>query len=192
VLILGSPADLPGHLLLTQQPVDYLAPPARCLPLLKAAARLLSVVPPRVPDRPEKPPVYSAEILLVEDDHVNQLITTMFLAKMGYHVTIAGSGKEACAALEKQAYDLILMDCQMPEMDGFQATRIIREKERAQEPSGHQPTPIIALSSGVVKEERDRSRAAGMDDFLSKPIEKQQLESILSTWLNRTKATSPT
>jgi CheY-like chemotaxis protein len=82
------------------------------------------------------------------------------------------------------------MDCQMPEMDGFQATRIIREKERAKENGHRHSTPIIALSAGVLKEERDRCRAAGMDDCLPKPLEKQQLESALSTWLNRAETTA--
>jgi CheY-like chemotaxis protein len=192
IVILGSPADLSPHLLPAAQPVEYLPQPVRCLALLKAAVQALSRVPAPAPKpaEPAKEELRSPEILLVEDDHINQLITTMFLVKMGYHVTTAGSGKEACAAIDQRAYDLILMDCQMPEMDGFQATRIIREKERAKENGHRHSTPIIALSAGVLKEERDRCRAAGMDDCLPKPLEKQQLESALSTWLNRAETTA--
>jgi PAS domain S-box-containing protein len=192
IVILGSPPDLSPHLLPAAQPVEYLPQPVRCLALLKAAVQALSRVPAPAPKpaEPAKEELRSPEILLVEDDHINQLITTMFLVKMGYHVTTAGSGKEACAAIDQRAYDLILMDCQMPEMDGFQATRIIREKERAKENGHRHSTPIIALSAGVLKEERDRCRAAGMDDCLPKPLEKQQLESALSTWLNRAETTA--
>jgi len=193
ILVLGPPA---GSRTFTQ-PVDYLPQPVRFLPFLKAVAACLAKASVATAPKPElpkpevtKPATRSPEILLVEDDHINQLITTMFLAKMGYHVTTAGSGQEACDAAEHHVYDLILMDCQMPDMDGFQATRIIREKEAAKSNGHRHSTPIIALSAGVLKEERDRCRAAGMDDFLAKPIEKQQLEAALSTWLNRTKATA--
>jgi len=193
LLVLGTPA---GSLAFTQ-PVDCLPQPVRFLPFLKAVTACLAKTPAPAASKPEppkpepaKPAIKSPEILLVEDDHINQLITTMFLAKMGYHVTTAGSGKEACDATERHAYDLILMDCQMPDMDGFEATRIIREKEAAKSNGHRHYTPIIALSAGVLKEERDRCRAAGMDDFLAKPIEKQHLEAALSTWLNRTKATA--
>jgi CheY-like chemotaxis protein len=119
-----------------------------------------------------------AEVLLVEDNRVNQMIARLLLEKLGCRVEIAVNGREACTALQHRSYDVVFMDCQMPEMDGFEATRNIRLRE-----AGGRRTPIIALTAGVLKEERDQCYAAGMDDFLSKPISKPELESALENWL---------
>ncbi len=100
------------------------------------------------------------------------------LEKIGCRVVIAENGLEACAAAKERPYDLIFMDCQMPVMDGFEATRTIRRTE-----AGKTRTPIIALTAGALKEERDQCYEAGMDDFLSKPIMKQELAKALEAWL---------
>jgi CheY-like chemotaxis protein len=117
-------------------------------------------------------------ILVVEDNRINQIVVTLLLEKLGCLVDIARNGREACAALELKSYGLVLMDCQMPEMDGFEATRKIRRSEGA---SRH--TPIVALTAGVLKEERDQCFSAGMDAFLSKPVSYQILETTLLYWL---------
>jgi CheY-like chemotaxis protein len=127
-----------------------------------------------------------AEILVVEDNRVNQMIATLLLQKLGCRVEVARNGVEACNALERRSFDLILMDCQMPEMDGFEATRTIRSRE-----NGGRRTPIIALTAGVLKEERDQCYQAGMDGFLSKPISNDELKAALESWLAATRAQGP-
>jgi len=108
-------------------------------------------------------------ILLAEDNLVNQRLAVKVLTKRGYHVEVAGDGKEAVAAFEGEPFDLILMDVQMPEMDGFEATAMIREKER--EKGGH--IPIIAMTAHAMKGDRERCLDAGMDEYVSKPIRPQ-------------------
>jgi two-component system sensor histidine kinase/response regulator len=120
-------------------------------------------------------------VLLVEDNAVNQRLAMRMLEKKGHHVTVAENGKEAVAALEKQKFDVVLMDMQMPEMDGFEATAAIREKERA---TGlHQP--IIALTAHAMKGDREKCLAGGMDGYLTKPIRSLELFEILDGYLAR-------
>jgi CheY-like chemotaxis protein/HPt (histidine-containing phosphotransfer) domain-containing protein len=101
---------------------------------------------------------------------------------------VAGNGKEALKAFSENRYDLILMDCEMPEMDGYEATRSIREEQRLTQP-GHPHVPIIALTANAFKEDRERCLAAGMDDYLSKPFTQGQLAEALERWLNKKPAT---
>jgi CheY-like chemotaxis protein len=112
-------------------------------------------------------------ILLAEDNLINQKVATHLLQKQGHEVKIAANGREALAVLELSRFDLILMDVQMPEMDGVETCRAIREKERG---SGRH-TPIIALTAHAMTGDRDRFLAAGMDGFASKPIRMDELTS---------------
>jgi two-component system, sensor histidine kinase and response regulator len=121
----------------------------------------------------------SLQILLAEDNQVNQKLATRLLEKRGHHVVIASNGKEALLALEKKCFDLVLMDVQMPEMDGLEATRLLREKE---ENSG-QHQAVVAMTALVMKGDRERCMAAGMDGYLSKPIRQQELDDVLDTYL---------
>jgi PAS domain S-box-containing protein len=114
-------------------------------------------------------------ILLAEDNAVNRLLAVRLLEKRGHTVTVAGNGKEALAALEKQSFDLVLMDVQMPEMDGFEATAAIREKEKH---SGSH-LPVIAMTAHAMVGDRERCLAAGMDDYITKPIRIDELTSLL-------------
>ena len=113
-------------------------------------------------------------ILLVEDNAINQKVALLLLERMGYLADVAGSGREALEALERQRYDLVLMDIQMPEMDGLEATRRIR----AEHPPERQPH-IIALTANVLGAQREACLAAGMDDFLAKPITLADLQTAL-------------
>lgn len=122
-----------------------------------------------------------AELLLVEDNATNQKVATHILARLGYsHVVIANNGCEAIEAYNRHPYDLILMDCQMPEMDGYTATQKIREIEAA---NLLNHVPIIAMTAHALKGDKEQCLLAGMDDYISKPISIPKLDSILLRWL---------
>jgi two-component system sensor histidine kinase/response regulator len=142
----------------------------------------------KLPAKAELPPVPQANptfrghrILLVEDNPVNQRVAQRMLQKLAADVTLANNGAEALERLAESTYDAVLMDCQMPVMDGFTAARRIRESERL---SGRgKRLPIIALTANVMSEDRERCIAAGMDAHLGKPIEPAQLVACLSRYL---------
>jgi signal transduction histidine kinase/CheY-like chemotaxis protein len=124
-------------------------------------------------------------LLLVEDNGVNQMVALRMLARLGYQVDLAHHGREALERLARETYDLVLMDCQMPEMDGFEATRIIRDPGSAVLDHG---IPIVAMTANAFEEDRERCLAAGMDDFLAKPVDRNALEAMLARWLPRSAA----
>jgi CheY-like chemotaxis protein len=115
-------------------------------------------------------------VLLAEDNKINQLVGVKQLQKLGYNVDVAGNGLEAVEAWKRNKYSVILMDCQMPEMDGYEATRKIRQLE-AEQNSPH--AQIIAMTASVMREDRDLCLAAGMDDYISKPVDTGELKSAL-------------
>jgi PAS domain S-box-containing protein len=117
------------------------------------------------------PPPSQLHILLAEDNAINQLLAVRMLEKLGHKVVVANNGREALAAVERGHFDLILMDVQMPEMGGFEATAHLRERER--QSGGH--LPIIALTAHAMKGDRERCLAAGMDGYLAKPIQNSEL-----------------
>ena len=121
-------------------------------------------------------------ILIVEDNIINQKVVLNFLKKLGYQADVACNGKEAITALESFSYTLVLMDCQMPEMDGYEATARIRESESGD----HKPkTPIIAMTANAMKGDKEKCLDAGMNDYLSKPLKAEALEAMLKKWLRR-------
>jgi CheY-like chemotaxis protein len=124
-------------------------------------------------------------VLVVEDNLVNQKVAANMIEKLGYRVNVAANGREAVESLARISYALVIMDCQMPEMDGFEATRIIRIQEAGlQQVGGKLPhLPIIAMTANATKEDRDRYLEAGMDDFLSKPVTSKSLAAVLNRWL---------
>ena len=120
-------------------------------------------------------------VLLAEDHPVNQKVASRMLERMGHTVVIAPDGRQALAALEDGDYDLVLMDVQMPEMDGFEAVRTIREREAMD----GQHIPIIALTAHAMQGDRELCLNAGFDDYLTKPIRQAQLQETLQTWKRR-------
>jgi signal transduction histidine kinase/CheY-like chemotaxis protein len=117
-------------------------------------------------------------ILVAEDNRVNQTVITRMLQKLGHRVDVAANGLEAVSALRRVAYDLVFMDCQMPEMDGFGATRAIR----AGEAGTPRHIPIVALTANAMHGDREQCLAAGMDDYIAKPVTKQTLAAALERW----------
>src|SRR5262249_45678800 len=107
---------------------------------------------------------------------------------LGCQVTMAATGREAVAALSQAAYDVVLMDCQMPELDGLEATRMIRAQESQ---AGHKHLPIIALTANAFAQDREACLAAGMHDYLSKPFTLDQLQAVLARWLPPQTVASP-
>ncbi len=124
----------------------------------------------------------SARILLAEDNVINQKVAQKTLYNLGYSVDIASNGREAVTALEHIDYDLVLMDCQMPELDGFEATAYIRNPDS---PVLNHRVPIIAMTANAMTEDRDNCLRAGMDDYLSKPIKKEVIAELLHAWLSK-------
>jgi signal transduction histidine kinase len=125
----------------------------------------------------ERSPQRRARILLVEDNPVNQLVAKGMLGKLGCAVTVSAHGAEALNELEQQDFDLVLMDCNMPVMDGYEASRRIRQ-------SGRWPhLPIVALTANAMPEERERCRAAGMNDYLAKPFRREELVMLIDQWV---------
>jgi len=123
---------------------------------------------------------FVARILLAEDNPINQEVTVAILGGMGYQVSVVPNGLEAVKTLQQVPYDLVLMDCEMPEMDGYEATRRIRdEATKVLNPK----IPILAITASAMPGDRERCLQSGMDDYLPKPIEPERVAQVLARWL---------
>jgi len=154
--------------------------------LLDAMMALLGIESTEDEDSSDKSSISCSQrgpysILLVEDSAINQKLAVALLQKVGHKVSVAGNGVEALDALASQYFDLVLMDVQMPEMDGLEATRIIRQRER--ETGAH--IPIVALTAHALQGDRERCLAAGMDAHVPKPIRAQQLLEAIESLVRR-------
>ncbi len=123
-------------------------------------------------------PKPASRILIAEDSQVNQRLVSALLRKLGYHADLASNGLEVLDAVKRARYDVILMDCRMPEMDGYQAAEAIRAQE-----TGPQRTVIIAVTANAMEGDRQRCLASGMDDFISKPVRIRELSACLEKWI---------
>ena len=119
-------------------------------------------------------------ILVAEDNPVNQKVAQAMLKKMGLRTDVVANGQEAINALQVIPYDLVLMDCQMPEMDGFEATRVIRQEGSK---ALNRRIPIIAMTAATMQGDREKCIQAGMNDFIAKPVQKRELSEMLARWL---------
>ena len=120
------------------------------------------------------------QVLLTEDNPINQEVASSMLENIGCEVEIAENGADAVQALEEREFDLILMDCQMPVMDGYEATRMIRSQ------SPQRSIPVIALTANAMAGDRELCLESGMDDYLSKPVDQENLKNTIDKWLQKT------
>jgi signal transduction histidine kinase/DNA-binding response OmpR family regulator len=159
-------------------------------PFARTAAAASADSPGERGEHPERsaasPSQDRGKVLVADDNAVNQKLACRFLEKLGYHCDVVGNGVEALAALERGSYDAILMDCHMPEMDGFEATLELRRRESR---LGRR-TPVIALTASAMDEDRQRCLAGGMDDYISKPFRADQLDEVLTRWIAVARATT--
>lgn len=139
------------------------------------------------PIEPNEPPVVEVEpeevskrVLLAEDNKINSKVAARQLQKLGYEVDTAMNGQEAVEAMKHTSYGLVLMDCQMPIMDGIEATRTIRRMETTR---SLRQVPIVAMTANFSEEDRQRCKEAGMDDFMTKPVRIKVLGELLEKWV---------
>ena len=161
---------------------DVLVKPVREAHLVTALRKVLGEqvrAVPRIPVAPKRNGTARGHILLAEDNPVNQKVAALMLKKLGFGVDVVSNGKEALEAFQMAPYDLILMDCQMPEMNGFEATQAIRRRQNV-----FRIPPIIALTANAFAGEKEKCLASGMDDYLAKPIKPESLDEKLEYWLS--------
>ena len=183
-LVALSSVDSHAHRGTTEQLgfVAWLQKPARQSTLRDCLRRYhqgAAAAPPAVGPKPLAPAATGGHVLLVEDNPINCEVATGLLELLGYHVDSAEDGRQACTLTATHPYSVILMDCQMPVMDGFTATATIRERERQTQAAR---IPIIALTANAMEGDRERCLAAGMDDYLTKPFSHQTLADTLARW----------
>jgi CheY-like chemotaxis protein len=116
-------------------------------------------------------------VLVAEDNELNQILAVRMLERRGYRTEVADNGRQALAMLERQRYAAVLMDCQMPELSGYDTTQQLRQREQ-----GRAGTPVIAMTAGVLRGDREQCLASGMDDYLTKPIKPAELDRLLRRW----------
>jgi two-component system sensor histidine kinase/response regulator len=185
LIILTSPADrVDGESMRAAGIEAALTKPVKQSALFDAIATAIAghETAPRQ-DAPRAPEVIvprrdSVRVLVAEDNPVNQRLTVRQLKRLGIVAEAVANGVEAVDAIKRIPYDLVLMDCQMPEMDGFEATRLIRKHEE-----GRRHTPVIALTANALQGDRERCLDAGMDDYLAKPVSETDLARTLGRWL---------
>ncbi len=184
VVLLSSAADLMSAEEQEEAGIEVsLRKPLRQTVLLDNLVRLYRADDVKEPatEEPEEasPSVHSEKILVVDDNQVNQMVAKGMLKRFGYGCDLVADGSEAVAAAGRQSYDLILMDVQMPIMDGYKATQLIREQE-----DESRRTIIIAMTANSMQGDQEKCLAAGMDDYLAKPLVKEQMHAMLECWLH--------
>ncbi len=190
IIILSALTTDNEDILIADQTVNaYLTKPVRQSQLIKELCNVVSEEPlpkTKIPavdsECSGQKSVVRANILLAEDNEINQIVAVEHLEELGCHVNIVTNDRDAVKAVQREPYDLIFMNCQMPEMDGFEATKAIREHER----TTGQHISIVALTAHALADDRQKCLDAGMDDYLSKPFKPEQLKNTLSRHLKAT------
>lgn len=180
VIALSSTPGVPGKAeMASLEIVACLLKPLRQKEVLLAVESALARQPSSDVASKQHPRRLRGRILLVEDNESNQIVACVQLERMGLEVLVAANGRQALELLGKETVDLVLMDCQMPELDGFETTMALREQERG---SGRH-VPVVALTANAMKGDREKCREAGMDDYLAKPYSGEDLFRALSRWV---------
>lgn len=147
--------------------------------LLEELAHLRRIRADHEPRTEQAEPLVPMHILVAEDHHLSQKVVRGMLARLGMKAETVDNGREAVQRATSEHFDIILMDCEMPDMNGFEATRAIRQWEQEQQ---RVPVPIVALTAHIMDEHKERSQASGMNDYLTKPIELSELRDVLQRW----------
>ncbi|HEV7767072.1 MAG TPA: response regulator [Thermoanaerobaculia bacterium] len=164
----------------------FLMKPVRRTQLCESVARLLtseSIPAMTTVQDEEKPRQSRARVLVVEDNSVNQLVVLGQLQRLGHEGILANGGRVALDLLRNEPFDLVLMDCQMPDMDGYEATRVIRQMQ-----GNGARVPVIAITAHALPGEREKCLAAGMNDYLAKPVSLEQLGAVIRLWASKSSA----
>jgi len=184
IIMLGSVTAQSSELLRNHRLAAYLTKPIRqgrlhdVMSTVLGRSRAAASEPERAPSSPPEAPMLG-RVLVAEDNPINQMVATRILKRIGFESDVANDGHEAIEALTKRSYVAVLMDCQMPRVDGFEATRQIR----AMEEGGPRRTPIIAMTANAMQGDREACLASGMDDYLTKPVDAQVLKTALMAWV---------
>jgi CheY-like chemotaxis protein len=201
-MIMLTSAGLRGHAGESRKAgiAGYLTKPVRQSQLYDCLATVVSTGRQSAPATPWRPaPLVTRHslkearahgrhrVLVADDNETNQMVAARMLGKLGYRADVAANGREAVEALARIAYDLVLMDCQMPEMDGFEATRAIRQAEAGR----GRRTPIVAITANALRGDRESCLEAGMDDYLPKPVDLEALCACVTHWLKAAAGAAP-
>lgn len=190
-VILYTPLGIPGDGRAAQETgvAAYLTKPIRQSQLHQVLCLVMGKTTDIGMTLPDSPPLITqhslketqlrrqGRVLLAEDKPINQKVAVRMLEKLGYRVDVVGNGREAIEAMTRFSYQLILMDCMMPEVDGFEATKEIRKQE-----GQTRHTPIIAMTANAFMEDREKCLEAGMDDYMAKPVNLENLDAMLKRW----------
>jgi two-component system, sensor histidine kinase and response regulator len=178
LILLSSGLDVDPEVARAAGVSAWLTKPVRRSQLFDSLAQVLAKPEPSPATAPDVPPSARGRLLLAEDNDINALVAVGILGSLGFETDVAQNGAEALDRLSGNDYDGVLMDCQMPVMDGYTATTELRRRE-----TDRRHTPVIALTASARWEDRDRCLAAGMDDFVSKPVDQHSLAQTLDRWI---------
>jgi two-component system sensor histidine kinase/response regulator len=179
-LTAGFSAFLTKPLLRSSQLRDALARcwESRGVPILMEPDMPAAAVVRQTEQRAATPAPQSVRVLVAEDNAVNQLLVRRMFEKLGIRIDLAANGREAVQMATEFEYDIIFMDCSMPELDGYEATAVLREQQRER-----RRIPIVAITANAMSEDRARCLAAGMDDHLTKPVRIEDIQGALERWV---------
>jgi signal transduction histidine kinase/HPt (histidine-containing phosphotransfer) domain-containing protein len=183
---LGPHADAPGgtRIVFAHTVAKPVKPAQLCEMLVRALLNPKIAAPQEAPVKPDQPLAgrLPLQILLCDDNAINQKVAARILQQLGYQPGLAGNGREALDAIDKKSYNLVFMDVMMPEMDGLEATRAIRERQKAGAANYHSSIIIVAMTAQAMDGDREKCLAAGMDDYLAKPIRPKDVRAIVERW----------
>ena len=183
---LGPHAEAPGgtRIVFAHTVTKPVKPAQLCEMLMRALLNPKIAPPLETTAKPDQPLAgrLPLQILLCDDNAINQKVAARILQQLGYQPGLAGNGREALAALDRKPYDLVFMDVMMPEMDGLEATRAIRERQKAGVANYHSNIIVVAMTAQAMQGDREKCLAAGMDDYLAKPIRPKDVRAIVERW----------